>query len=185
MRGLAAGLALSLALSPVAAQAGPDPIGAGAALGDSLLDGLGNVVGAAGLLGGALVGGAGDVVQVVDGNRLSRPVLRGGVSGGVHRIAFGISWSGTRSLEVLRREEVERLPEPAAAYLEAAWGAGRGTTLLDGLGALWLAGGDLLAGPARFGLRLAGAEQTATALETSRRKAAVRWLGPPPLPAAE
>jgi hypothetical protein len=167
MRGLAAGFALSIALCAGAAQAGPDPIGAGVALGDSLLDGLG------------------DVVQVVDGNRLSRPVLRGVVSGGVHRVAFGISWSGTRSLEVLRREEVERLPEPAAAYLEAAWGAGRGTTFLDGLGALWLAGGDLLAGPARFGLRLVGAEQTATALETSRREAAVRWLGPPPLPTGD
>jgi hypothetical protein len=112
-------------------------------------------------------------------------VLRGLVSGGVHRVAFAISWSGARMLETLRREDIERLPEPAAAYLEAAYGAGRLTTLLDGLGALWLAGGDLLAGPARFGLRLVGAERAATTVETCRREAALRWLGPPPLPAAE
>jgi hypothetical protein len=185
MRGLAAGFALWLALYPVALRAGPDPIGAGAALVDSTLDGVGSVLGASGLLAGALVGGAGDLVQVVDGNRGSRPVLRGLVSGGVHRLAFAISWSGTRSLEVLRREEIERLPEPAAAYLDAAYGAGRLTTFMDGLGALWLGGGDLLTGPARFGLRLVGAEGTATALETSRSEAAVRWLGPPPLPGTQ
>jgi hypothetical protein len=182
MRGAAICVALFAALWPAASRAGPDPAGAGTALADSTLAAAGDLVGAAGLTGGAVVGAVGDLVQLVDGNRVSRPVLQGLASRGVHTVAFGISWSGTSLLEILRRGDIERLPEPYAAYVEAEYGAGRLTTFLDGLGALWLGVGDLLSGPARFGLRLVGAEGTATALETSRREAAVRWLGPPPLP---
>ncbi len=186
MRRAAGCLALYAALVAGPALAGPrpDPLGALGDLAGSTLDSVGAGVGGAGLLGGALVGATGDLAQALDGNRVSRPVLRGVGSGIVHRAAFAIAWGGTRLCEVLRREPIERLPEPLWAYTEAAYGAGRFTSFVDGLGALWLSLGDAIAGPARFGLRLVGARGSAERLEARRREAAVRWLGPPPAGAA-
>jgi hypothetical protein len=176
-------LALAL-LAPSHARALPDPPGAILALFDSSFAATGDLLGGSALLLAAGVGAVGDVVQVVDANRVTRPLLGGFASGGVHRLALGVSNLGTGALEGLRAGDVERLPEPAEAYLETEWAAGRFWTFADGIGALWLSVGDLLAGPARFGLRLAGARGTAERVEASRDDAAVRWLGPPPLPPA-
>lgn len=173
---------LPAATSPAAA---PDPIAAGAAWIDSLLDGTGAALGGVGLLAASALGGLGDGVEALDRNRWTAPWVHGVASGAIQRVAFGVSYAGSALLEGLRREDIERLPEPRAAYLSAAYAAGRGWTALDGLAALWVGVGDWTAGPARAALHLAGARGAALSLERVRREAALRWLGPQPIPRQE
>ncbi|MFQ5697194.1 MAG: hypothetical protein ACE5IL_02790 [Myxococcota bacterium] len=167
-------------LAPGSRAATPDPIGAGGAWIDSLLDGTGAALGGVGMLAASALGGAGDLVEGVDRNRWTARWLHGGASGAIQHLAFGVSYGATSLLERLRREDIERLPEPRAAYLDSAYGAGRGWTALDGLAALWVGVGDWTAGPARALLRLVGARGAAQGLEHARREAALRWLGPEP-----
>jgi hypothetical protein len=181
---LVVGLWCLLALPVRPAHAAPDPLGALRDLGQTPLDLAGNAVGAAGLTGASLLGLTGDVVSEIDDNRVTRPVLRGVLSGAVHRIAYGLSWSSTRFLELARREDIERLPEASATYLEAEKGAGRLDTFTTGLGCLWLAVGDVIAAPALVLLRASGASGTADGIQAGRDNARTRILGPPPLPLA-
>ncbi len=169
-------------LVPAGAGAAPDPAGAARALAHAPFVVAGDLCGAAGLASAAAIALAGDALALVDDNRLSRPVLRGVASGLVHRVALAASWIGTGALEGLRGEDIERLPEARATYLEAAPGVGRVDTLLDAGAALGLAAGDLASAPLLALLRAVGAGATADALELQRKEARVRALGPDPLP---
>jgi hypothetical protein len=160
----------------------PDPAGAGLSLVDSALRAGGDAIGGAGLLAGAAVATAGDLVGLIDDNRLSAPVLRGLVSRPSKRVAMAVSWGGTALLEALRGEDIERLPEAPATYLEADPFLGRVDTALTGAGALWLAVYDLATAPALATLRLCGARGAADSIERFRTEARVRALGPEPLP---
>jgi len=131
-----------------------------------------------GLSAASLVGFAGDVVALVDDNAVTHPVLRGIPSGGVRRVALALSQGSTGLMEGLRAEDVERLPEPSAAYLENAPTAGRLDTLLVGLGSLRLAVEDAVAGPVLVLLRAGGAQQTAETVSGWQRDERIRVLGP-------
>jgi hypothetical protein len=175
---------LALLLLPADARAGPDLPGAGAALISTPLDVVGNAVGGVGLLAGALLGCIGDGISLLDRNRATEPLLRGALSTLVHASAYGVSGASTRSLEFLRREDVERLPEPPAAYFGAVRFAGRFDTGADGVRALELSLRDALSGPALAVLRAVGARGAGDALAHSARDARVAGLGPSPLPPA-
>jgi hypothetical protein len=105
-------------------------------------------------------------------------VLRGVPSACVRRVALALSQGSTGFMEGLRAEDVERLPEPRAAYLENAPGVGRLDTLVTGLGSLRLALGDALGGPALVLLRAAGARDVADAVAELQREERIRVLGP-------
>ncbi len=172
-------VALGVALCASRASAAPEPV---AALGDLARTPLavsGDVIGGVGLLGAAALATVGDVVSLLDDNRL----LGGYGSRGVKLVARGVSWSGTQALELLRWEDVERWPEAAATYRDAAPFAGRLDTAASGIGALNVAERDLLLGPPGALLRAVGAQGPAQSFASSRRDAALRLLGPPPGPA--
>lgn len=170
------------AAGPAAGQ--PDPRGALAALARAPATLAGNALGSAGLVGAASLGLAGDAVSAIDHNRLSRPLLHGFASRSLHGLALVVSWSATGALELLRGEDIERLPEAPATYLAAAPTAGRLDTLLAGAGALRLALGDVLAAPVLAVLSAAGARERAARLRQRRHEARVRALGPDPAPTA-
>ncbi len=176
-------LAGALLLGAPRAVAGPDPAGATVALLRSPLDVAGDLFGAVGLWTASVVGLAGDGVALVDANRLTRPLLRGFASRTVHAVAWGISAGGTGALEILRHEDLERLPQTRAAYLDAAPGVGRLDTALGGFSALGLAWRDAFTGPAVGVLRATGAGEWADDVQVYRREARIRALGPEPLPA--
>lgn len=170
------------ALAPAGARAAPDPLGATAALARAPLVVAGDLCGAVGLASAATIALAGDALALVDDNPLTRPLLRGTASGVVYRLALATSWIGTGALEGLRGEDIERLPEAPATYLEAAPGVGRIDTLLDASGAARLAVGDLTSAPLLALLRAVGATGAAERLAQSRKEARVSALGPDPLP---
>jgi hypothetical protein len=182
-----AGLALLAALAwlPLPAAGAPDPAGALEAAVDMPLRAVGSALGGVGLVGASLLGLAGDALHAIDANRLTRPVLRGVFSDVVYRGAWLVSGVSTSALEALRGEDIERLPEARAAYLEAAPLVGRLDTALTGGAALRLAAGDLVAWPALVVLKLVGAENTAERLAASRTDARVSALGPSPLPSSD
>ena len=159
-------------------RSAPDPDAAVRALVSGPLAVVGDLAGGAGLIGAAMLGTAGDLASFADANRITRPVLRGAFSRGLHRLALGTSWVATGLLEGLRAEDVERLPEAPAAYLEAGPGLGRLDTGLDGLRTLQLGVGDTFATPARVVLHLVGARETAERVETWRTSARLEALGP-------
>jgi hypothetical protein len=169
-------LALALALGASRGEAAPEPAAGLVDLARAPLAVSGDLVGGAGLLGAALLATLGDGIALLDDNR----VLRGFASGGVRLVARGVSWGGTQGLELLRGEDVERWPEPVAAYRDAAPFAGRLDTAASGAGALGLALRDALLGPPAALLRAAGAQGAARSLAQNRREAALRTLGPPP-----
>ncbi len=169
------------ALAPTGARAAPDPFGALATLARTPLVVAGDLCGAAGLGSAALIALGGDAIALIDDNPWTRPLLRGAASGFVHRIALATSWIGTGALEGLRGEDIERLPEASATYLEAAPGVGRVDTLLDAGSAASLAVGDLASAPFAVLLRAFGATTAADRMELWRREARVRALGPEPL----
>jgi hypothetical protein len=172
-------LACGLALCASRAMAAPEPL---AALGDLArvpLTVSGDVIGGTGLLSGSALATCGDALALLDDNR----VLRGYTSSGVRLLARGVSWGGTQALELLRGEDVERWPEAAAAYRDAAPFTGRLDTAAAGLGALQLGLRDALLGPPAAILRAVGVQGAAQSLARSRREAALRTLGPPPAPA--
>ncbi len=176
-------LALFLCLSlsaPAPSDARPDPTGAVAALLDGPFDVAGDLIGGAGLVVASGLGMAGDVLALIDRNRVTRHLLFGVLSRPTHALALGVSNGSSALLEGLRREDIERLPEPASAYLDSAPTAGRLDTLLSGLGSLGLAPGDLLAAPAIFGLRAVGAREPASGIARRRQEARTRALGPLP-----
>ncbi len=174
--------ALVLALPATASAAWPDPVGALVDLSRAPLVVTGDAVGAVGLCAAAGIATAGDAIALVDANRFTRPLLRGIASGLVHRAALAVSWTSTGALEALRGEDIERLPEAPATYLEAAPGTGRLATFLDGLAAGRLALGDLLHAPLSVGARLVGARASADRLAVRRAEARTNALGPLPLP---
>jgi len=159
-------------------QAAPDLGGAAEAIVSTPFRVAGDLVAAGGLSAAAVVGLAGDGVALIDDNPLTRPVLRGIPSGCVRRVALALSQGSTGLMEGLRAEDVERLPEPRAAYLENAPGAGRLDTLVTGLGSLRLAVEDALGGPALVLLRAVGARATADRLSDLQRDERTRVLGP-------
>lgn len=176
----AGGIAIAAALWLVAGPAagGPRP---GRALEELALTPFrvaGDAVGAAGLTSAAVVGLAGDGVSLVDANPLSRRVLRGIASGAVRRLALALSQGSTGLLEGLRAEDVERLPEPRAAYLENAPGIGRFDTFVTGLGSARLALEDALGGTTQALLRLVGARATAERVAGWQSDERIRVLGP-------
>ena len=75
------------------------------------------------------------------------PSCRASRAACVRRVALALSQGSTGLMEGLRAEDVERLPEPAAAYLDNAPGVGRFDTLLIGLGSIRLVVEDALGGP--------------------------------------
>jgi len=179
---LAALLLLALLAAPGVPRAAPDPLAGAAALLATPFEVAGDLLGGAGLIGAALLAGVGDAVALADRNPVTEPLLRGAASRTVQTLAFAVSWSASSSLELLRREDVERLPEPLGAYVEVAPFAGRFDTARSGASALGLALRDAWSGPALAAAHLAGARGTAEALAQGRNEARVRALGPDPLP---
>jgi hypothetical protein len=159
-------------------NAGPDIGGAADALVSTPFRVAGDLVAAGGLSAASFVGLAGDGVALVDDNALSAPVLRGIASQCVRRAALALSQGSTGLMEGLRAEDVERLPEPRAAYLENAPGVGRLDTLVTGLGSLRLALEDALGGPALVLLRATGARGAADWISNLQRDERIRVLGP-------
>ena len=145
------------------------------------VDVAGDLVAGIGLLGASLIAAGGDAVALVDNNRWTAPLLRGSASTTLHAVAFALAWGSTRTLERMRLEDIERLPEPAAAYFDVAPFAGRFDTAASGVSALALAVDDLWSGPALGLLRAAGARDTSNALEQARLENRIRALGPEPL----
>jgi hypothetical protein len=178
---LATLLLLALLATPDVPRAAPDPVAGTAALLATPFEVTGDLLGGAGLIGAALVAGVGDVVALADRNRVTEPLLRGAVSRTVQTLAFALSWSTTRGLELLRRQNVERLPEPFGAYVDVAPFAGRFDTARSGVAALGLALRDSWSGPTLAAAHLVGASGTADALAQGRHEARVRALGPDPL----
>jgi hypothetical protein len=176
-RALAAGALCALFALP--ARAAPDLPGAGRALVATPFQVSGDVVGGIGLLAAGLVATVGDAVSLVDANPLTQPVLRGAVSGAVQRIAFATGWVGSRSMEALRQEDIERLPQLLPAYGGAPF-RGRLSQVGDGLGAFRLAIHDVLAGPTLTLLRAAGARGWSENLARRRQEARITRLGPDP-----
>ena len=176
----ASGIAVAAALwlGAGSAAAGPDPGGALEAIALTPFRVAGDAVGALGLTGAALVGLAGDGVSLLDANPLTRPVLRGIASGGVRRVAWALSAGSTGVMEGLRGEDVERLPEARAAYLENAPGVGRFDTFVTALGSLRLAFDDALGGPTQGVLRLVGARSAADRVAGWQRDERIQVLGP-------
>jgi hypothetical protein len=160
------------------AHAGPDLDAAAGALVSTPFRVAGDLIGAGGLSAASLVGLAGDGVALVDDNRVTRVVLRGIPSTCVRRLALALSQGSTGLMEGLRAEDVERLPEPSAAYLENAPTAGRLDTFLTGLGSLRLAVEDAVTGPALVVLHATGAESAAESLSGWQRDERIRVLGP-------
>ncbi len=156
----------------------PDVPGAWVALVETPLRVTGDSVGAAGLLAAPAVALVGDAIALVDATWIPPGPLDGWLSGPVHRVAMAVSWTGTSTLEALRGEDVERLPEDAATYRSAAPGVGRLDTFLSGAGALRLTVRDLLTGPALVMLHLVGANETATRVIRGRDEARTKLLGP-------
>jgi hypothetical protein len=169
-------LTLAALCAGVPARAAPEPIGGAADLARAPLAVAGDVIGGTGLLGAALVATLGDAIACVDDN----VVLRGFASRAVHELARALSWGGTSALEILRGDDIERLPEPRAAYREAAPFTGRLDTAFTGVAALRLALHDALLAPTGALLRTTGAQAAAQSVAVSREEAALRWLGPPP-----
>jgi hypothetical protein len=172
---LAAGLA---AAGAAPAQAAPEPVAAARALLETPLDVAGDLIGAAGLLTATGVALVGDVLALVDAPApaAARP------SRAVRGTAFGLAWAGSRALETLRCEDIERLPEPSAAWLEADPFVGRLDQFLTGAGAVSLGARDVLSGPALAVLYGVGATDAAASLEQTRSEDRIAALGPEPLP---
>lgn len=185
MRRAGCGCALVLLLVAGRAAAGPDPEGAVRALVATPFDVTGDAFGALGLVGASTLGLCGDGLSFLDANPVTKPILFGVMSGAIRRVALGLSQGSTGFLEGLRAEDVQRLPEPDAAYLENAPGVGRLDTALTGLGSLRLLVEDALAGPSLFALRAVGARGAADAVADFTRGERIRVLGPlvdePPL----
>ena len=180
------GCALALLLvGSSRAAAGPDPESAVRALVATPFDVAGDAIGAVGLVGASAIGLCGDGLSLLDANPVTKPILFGVASGAMRRVALGLSQGSTGFLEGLRAEDIQRLPEPDAAYLENAPGVGRLDTALSGLGTLRLLVEDALAGPALFALRGAGARGAADTVADWTRAERIRVLGPlvnePPL----
>lgn len=163
---------------PVSARAAPDPVRAIESLVRGPLRVSGDLVGGLGLCLASGVALLSDGVSWIDDNRLTRPLLRGALSRGGHYAALGISHGSTGILELLRGEDIERLPEARATYLEAAPGYGRWTTFATGLAALELGIGDGLATVPLALLYAGGAETWAARLARRREEARTRGLGP-------
>ena len=170
-----AGLLLAL---PVYAAAGPDLPGAARALLMTPPRVAGDLLAGAGLLASSGVGLAGDSVALLDDNRLTRPLTRGVVSRALGYTAFGTAWLATRSAELLRAEDIGRLPQPAAAWVRTAFGAGRMSGAGSGLGGLWLALRDAVGGPLEALLRAGGARAAGDAVARNMSASRVRVLGP-------
>ena len=171
------GLLVALA-APLSGWAGPDPLGAAGSLVRGPLRVAGDVTGGVGLCLASGVALVSDGVSFIDANRVTRPLLRGVFSRGGYYAALGISHASTGMLELLRGEDIERLPEHRATYLQAAPGYGRWTTFATGLSALYLGVGDGLATLPLVVLYAIGAEGWATRLEQSRDEQRTRALGP-------
>ena len=185
MRGAGLCCALVLALASGRAAAGPDPEAAARALFATPFRVAGDAFGAAGLLGASALGLCGDGLSILDANPVTKPILFGVASGAVRRVALGLSQGSTGFLEGLRAEDIQRLPEPDAAYLENAPGVGRLDTALTGFGSVRLLVEDALAGPTLFALRAVGARGAADSVADFTRAERIRVLGPlvdePPL----
>ena len=172
-----AGLFAALAF-PLSAEAGPEPLRAAGSLVRGPLRVTGDLMGGVGLCLASGVALVSDGVSFIDANRVTRPVLQGAVSRGGHYAALGISHASTGLLELLRGEDIERLPEHRATYLAAAPGYGRWTTFATGLSALKLGVGDALATLPLAVLHAVGANRWATRLEQNREEQRTRALGP-------
>lgn len=178
-RFLCQALAAALILAAAGpAHSGPDLGSAAAALVATPFRVAGDLVGTAGLTAASVVGLLSDGIALIDANRYTTPVLRGIPSGLVRRVALALSQGSTGLMEGLRAEDVERLPEPSAAYLQNAPGAGRLDTLFTGLGSLRLAFEDALGGPALVILHVFGANETARWIADGQRDERIRVLGP-------
>ncbi len=181
MRRIACGLTLICLAYPATDAAAKPRIGK--ALGTTLVAPLiilGDLGGGLGLVSASIVGLAGDSIAAIDDNRITHPVLKGFVSQPLKRVGLGISHLSTGWLEGLRGEDIERLPESQAAYLEAAPVMGRIETFSTGVRALGLGVHDLITAPLWFGAELVGIERWRTSIYRTRRNARIQALGPEP-----
>jgi hypothetical protein len=182
-RPLAALLLSAGLLLPLPARAGaPDPLGAARALFELPLALAGDALAAAGLIAASGVALAGDGLSLLDANPATAPLLQGRPHAFVHQLAAALSSFGTGSFESLRGVDVERWPEPAAAYRDAAPGAGRFGTAASGAAALLLAPGDLAGGAALVLLRGVGARGWAERVQRAELERRIRFVGPSPAP---
>jgi hypothetical protein len=173
-------LALCVAGAPPARAEPPRPLAALRALVDIPLCLTADAAAAAGLIGAAGLGLGGDALSALDANPLTQPLLAGRLHAQVQQLAWSLSQLGTGSFEALRGVDVERWPEPAAAYLTAAPGAGRLDTALGGLQALALAPRDALGGVLLAALHSAGASRLAGRVERAQLEARIARVGPSP-----
>ena len=174
--------AVSLAAAPPAAAEVPDAKGAAIALVRTPLRVAGDLTGGLTQLGATGVALLGDAVSLVDANRVTKPLLRGGLSRTIGAAAFAVAWTGSQTLQLLRFEDVERLPEPPAAFIGSARSAGRLDSTLGGLATLTLGLRDALLGTSEVLLRASGASDAADRVAHHLYEARVRTLGPDPLP---
>jgi len=156
----------------------PDPGGALQAAVQAPLRTLGDWIGGVGMLAATGLALSADLIHTLDHNRWTAPWLHGVASGALVRIAWGVSASSGAALELLRWEDIERLPEARATYLRAAPFVGRLDTALSGAAALRLGCGDAAFGVPIAVLRLAGLRGAADHLAQGRIEARIVALGP-------
>ena len=177
-------LAMGLMIgSPAAAWERPDLDAGWEALVETPFRVGGDLAGATGLLVAPAIALVGDALSLLDATWVPEGPLHGWVSSPLYRLALAVSWTGTGVLEGLRGENIERFPEDPATYRTAAAGAGRLDTCIAGVGAVRLAIRDVLSGPTRVLLSLAGLRARAGRVELAAEEARTRLLGP--LPVAE
>jgi len=175
-------LAVTLTAAQPAAAGAPDVKGAAIALVRTPLRVAGDLGGGLTQLAATGVALLGDVVSLVDANRVTKPLLHAGASRTVQATAFAVAWTGSQTLQLLRWEDVERLPEPPAAFIDSARTAGRLDSTLAGLATLTLGLRDALLGTSEVLLRTSGANDAADRVAQHLYEARVRTLGPDPLP---
>ena len=166
-----------LALAPARASAAPDPIGAVREAVSLPLRVAGDAIGGTTTLAATGLALVGDALALVDRAPGVRRVARGAPSRGVHHVAFALSWSGARALEALRMEDIDRLPELRAAFVDTRPGAGRLDLAAGAVEVTLLALRDALRGVATVGARAIGARRTADALVARRGDARDAVLG--------
>ena len=174
--------ALLVVLVAAPTRAAPDAPGAAIALVRTPLRVVGDLTGGVTQLAATGVALVGDGISLIDDNRVSRPLTHGALSKTVQAAGFAVAWTGSQLLQLLRLEDIERLPEPPAAFIGTAPGAGRLDATLGGLAVLALGLRDGLLGTSEGLLRASGANDAADAVAFNLEQARVRTLGPDPLP---
>ncbi len=174
---LAAALAISLAVVPGVAKAGPDIDGAVDALISWPFNVFGDLAGAAGLMTAAVGGGAGDIVAIVDEHEVGRLLLRGVVSTTAYRLSLTTSRFATGAMEGARGENIVGITEPIGRYNHDQKMDVRVDTFKKGFGSAGLAVVDFIAGPFLVLSRCFGAAEQASQLDKWQTDSRNDWVG--------